>query len=70
MLDDYRLDIEEIDQERIVVTVPALRLIVIGQTLDEVWVRVRAALAMRAQEAEPRPERSAADTLAAARAPG
>jgi hypothetical protein len=43
-LDDYRVEIDETDRQRVVLIVPDLRLIVLGQTLAEARVLANAAI--------------------------
>jgi hypothetical protein len=43
-LDDYTVEIDETDRQRVVLIVPDLRLIVLGQTLAEARVLANAAI--------------------------
>jgi hypothetical protein len=61
MLDDYIIETDESDQRRVILTVPALHLIVLGQTLDEARALASAAISFRAQGTDP-PSRKATGT--------
>jgi hypothetical protein len=50
MLDDYLVEIDESDQRRVVLAVPALHLVVMGRTLHEARALAEAAVAFRRQE--------------------
>ena len=54
MLGDYRVEIEDSASGQIVLSIPALRLIVMGRTLAEAEELARAALAFRWQDDGPR----------------
>ncbi len=58
MLGDYRVEIENSCSGQIVLSIPALRLIVMGRTLSEAEELARAALAFRWQDDGPRTELS------------
>ena len=47
MLDGYDVEVDQHDRERVVLAVPALRLIVFGRTLDEAEAWARAAITFR-----------------------
>ncbi|MBO0766923.1 MAG: hypothetical protein J2P50_20350, partial [Hyphomicrobiaceae bacterium] len=50
MLGGYRVEIEDSGSEHVVLSIPALRLIVIGRTLGEAEELARAAIAFRRQD--------------------
>jgi hypothetical protein len=52
MLDEYNVEIDEIDQHHVRLVVRALRLIVLGRTLDEAKELARAAIASRRQDVD------------------
>ncbi len=58
MLGDSRVEIEDSGSGQIVLSIPALRLIVMGRTLSEAEELARAALAFRWQDGGPRTELS------------
>jgi hypothetical protein len=55
-MDGYIVEIDQVADGFVVLTVPALRLLVIGLTMDEATARARAAIAFRLQEAGRRSE--------------
>ena len=50
MLGDYRVEIEDSGSGQVVLSIPAVRLIVMGRTLSEAEELARAALAFRRQD--------------------
>ena len=52
MLDEYSLEIDTTDHQRVVLAIAALRLLVMGRTLDEARALAKAALAFRSQESD------------------
>jgi hypothetical protein len=50
VLDEYNAEIDEIDRDHVVLVVRALRLIVLGRTLDEAQQLAGAAIASRRPE--------------------
>ena len=48
-LDEYSIEIDESDRQRVVLIVPALRLIVLGQTLSEARELAHAAITFSGQ---------------------
>ena len=50
MLDAYDVEVEQLDDERVVLAIPVLRLIVLGRTLDEAQGWACAAIAFREQQ--------------------
>jgi hypothetical protein len=58
MLGDYRVEIEDSGSEHVVLSIPALRLIVVGRTLSEAEELASAALAFRRQDGSQAAERS------------
>ena len=50
MVEEYNVEIEEIDQQHVVLVIRALRLIVLGRTLAEARQLATAAIAWRRQE--------------------
>jgi hypothetical protein len=58
MLGDYRVEIEDSGSGQAVLSIPALRLIVMGRTLSEAEELARAALAFRRQDFSQAAERS------------
>ncbi len=58
MLGDYRVEIEDSGSGQIVMSIPTLRLIVMGRTLSEAEELASAALAFRWQDGGPRTELS------------
>ena len=58
MLGDYRVEIEDSGSEQVVLSIPALRLIVMGRTLSEAEELARAALAFRRPDFSQAAERS------------
>ena len=50
VLDGYRVEIEQIDHERVVLAIPVLRLLVLGRSLDDALERARAAITFRVHE--------------------
>jgi len=69
MLGDYRVEIEDSASDQIVLSIPALRLIVMGRTLREAEELARAALAFRWQDEGPRTELSSEARVDLARKP-
>jgi hypothetical protein len=55
-MDGYVVEIDQTADGLVVLTVPALRLLVLGLTMDEATARARAAIAFRMQEAGRRSE--------------
>jgi hypothetical protein len=53
MLDDYAVEIDETDHRRVVLIVPDLRLIVLGQTLTEACALANAAITFGGARNEP-----------------
>jgi hypothetical protein len=49
-MDEYNVEIEEIDQQHVVLVIRALHLIVLGRTLDEAQQLATAAIAWRRQD--------------------
>jgi len=60
VLDEYNVEIDEIDQHHVGLIVRALRLIVLGRTLGEAQQLARAAIASRRQEGSQHSAQSAA----------
>ena len=60
VLDEYNVEIDEIDPCHVVLVIRALRLIVLGRTLDEAKQLASAAIASRSQEGGQRSAQSAA----------
>ena len=50
VLDGYRVEIEQIDHQRVVLAIPALRLLVLGRSLDDALERARAAIGFRVHD--------------------
>jgi predicted RNase H-like HicB family nuclease len=57
-MDEYRLEIDELHDDVVVLIVPALRLLVFGRTLDEALTRARAAIGLGLVERGRRPDPS------------
>ena len=66
VLDDYNVEIDEIDQHHVGLIIRALRLIVLGRTLGEAQQLARAAIAARRQEASQHSAQGAAALTAIA----
>jgi hypothetical protein len=60
VLDEYNIEIDEIDQHHVVLVIRALRLIVLGRTLSEAQKLARAAVASHRQEGGQHSAQSAA----------
>jgi hypothetical protein len=65
-MDEDIMEIDQIEDGHVVLAIPALRLIVMGRTLDEARAWARSAIAYRgglsgSQGAKPEPTRAAAD---------
>jgi hypothetical protein len=56
-MDGYTIEIEELQDDLVVLVVPALRLLVFGRTIDEAMRRAGASIDSRVLDSGPRPDR-------------
>ena len=74
LLDEYKIEIDEIDQHHVGLIIRALRLIVLGRTLGEAQQLARAAITSRRQEGSQHSAQGAAaltgDSVTASRRTG
>ena len=55
-MDEYIVEIDELDDDIVVVVAPALCLLVFGRTLDEALYQARASIGYRLRETAPVPD--------------
>jgi hypothetical protein len=61
-MDEYIVEIDELDDNYVVLAVPALRLLVFGRTIDEAMSRARASVDFRVLESDRRNDAVTAGT--------
>ena len=64
-MDEYSIEIDQIEDGHIVLAIPSLRMIVIGRTVEEARAWARSAITYRGLSASPRTEPSSGTDEAA-----